>query len=141
MLKGCKIGVNLFYFFQHVKKLLNFWNFVNMKVAKHSVKPFGFLLRKLVFFDRKIRKVRNWNQNWVLIGGTHCRWRYKLNWKNRICFVIIFRKFLPILVANQSEQVPGLSTNEMAVVSVNWPGLGLPCFALHMEAQVCGNKI
>ena len=50
---------NLDNFFQHVKKLLNFWNFVNMKVAKHSVKPFGFLLRKLVFFDRKIRKVRN----------------------------------------------------------------------------------
>ena len=24
------------------------------------------------FFDRTIRKVRNWNQKWVLIGGTPC---------------------------------------------------------------------
>ena len=56
-------------FFQHVKKLLNFWNFVNIKVAKSKLDHFCFYC-KLYFFVRKIRKIRNWN--WVLIGGTPC---------------------------------------------------------------------
>ena len=58
-------------FFQHVKKLLNFWNFVNIKVAKSKLDHFCFYC-KLYFFVRKIRKIRNWNWNWVLIGGTPC---------------------------------------------------------------------
>ena len=29
-------------FFQHVKKLLNFWNFVNIKVAKFKLDHLGF---------------------------------------------------------------------------------------------------
>ena len=56
-------------FFQHVKKLLNFWNFVNIKVAKSKLNHLGFYC-KLYFFDRTIRKIRNWNRNWVLIDGT-----------------------------------------------------------------------
>ena len=45
-------------FFQHVKKLLNFWNFVNIKVAKSKLDHLGFYC-KLDFFDRTIRKFRN----------------------------------------------------------------------------------
>ena len=56
-------------FFQHVKKLFNFWNFVNIKVAKSKLNHLGFYC-KLYFFDRTIRKIRNWNWNWVLIDGT-----------------------------------------------------------------------
>ena len=34
---------------------------------------FGFLLQiPIVFFDRTIRKVRNWNQSWALIDGSPC---------------------------------------------------------------------
>ena len=58
-------------FFQHVKKLLNFWNFVNIKVAKAKLDHFGFYC-KLDFFDRTIRKITNWNRNWVLIDRTPC---------------------------------------------------------------------
>ena len=29
------------------------------------------------FFDRKIRKIRNWNQSWVLIGGTPCKCEFR----------------------------------------------------------------
>ena len=36
-------------FFQHVKKLLNFWNFVNIKVAKSKLNHLGFYC-KLDFF-------------------------------------------------------------------------------------------
>ena len=53
-------------FFQFVKKLLNFWNFVNIKVAKSKLNHLGFYC-KLDF-----RKIRNWNPNWVLIDGTPC---------------------------------------------------------------------
>ena len=42
-------------FFQHVKKLINFWNFVNIKVAKSKSNHLGFYC-KLDFFDRTIRK-------------------------------------------------------------------------------------
>ena len=31
--------------FQHVKKLLNFWNFVNIKVAKSKLDHLGFKCR------------------------------------------------------------------------------------------------
>ena len=58
-------------FFQHVKKLINFLNFVNIKVAKSKSNHLGFYC-KLDFFDRTIRKIRNWNRNWVLIDGTPC---------------------------------------------------------------------
>ena len=58
-------------FFQLVKILLNFWNFVNIKVAKSKLDHLGFYC-KLDFFDRTIRKIRNWNRNWVLIDGTPC---------------------------------------------------------------------
>ena len=54
-----------------MKKLLNFWNFVNIKVGKSKLDHLGFYC-KLYFFDRTIRKIRNWNRNWVLIDGTPC---------------------------------------------------------------------
>ena len=57
-------------FFQHVKKTsLNFWVFVNIKVAPAKLDHLGFYCKYGVF-DRTIRKFRNWNQSWVLIGGT-----------------------------------------------------------------------
>ena len=58
-------------FFQQVKKLLNFWDAVNIKVAKFKLDHLRFYC-KWDFFDRKIWKIRNWNQSWVLIGGTPC---------------------------------------------------------------------
>ena len=36
-------------FFQHVKKLINFGNFVNIKVAKFKLYLFGFLLQTKSF--------------------------------------------------------------------------------------------
>ena len=45
-------------FFQHVKKLINFWNFVNIKVAKSKSNYLGFYC-KVYFFDRTIKKIRN----------------------------------------------------------------------------------
>ena len=60
-------------FFQHVKKLFNFWNFLNIKMAKSKLNHLDFYC-KLDFFDKKIRKIRNWNRNWVLIDGTPCMW-------------------------------------------------------------------
>ena len=45
-------------FFQHMKKLYNFWNFGKNKVAKSKLNHLGFYC-KLDFFDRKIRKVKN----------------------------------------------------------------------------------
>ena len=36
-------------FFQHVKKLLNFWNFVNIKVAKFKLDHLGFYCRYSLF--------------------------------------------------------------------------------------------
>ena len=53
---------NLTFFFHHVKKLLNFWNFVNIKVANSKLNHLGFYC-KLYFFDRTIRKIRKWNWN------------------------------------------------------------------------------
>ena len=41
-----KFGGN---FFQHVKKLFNFWNFVNINVAKSKLDHFSFYC-KLHFF-------------------------------------------------------------------------------------------
>ena len=74
-LRGWRTGFLFFLFFgnffQHVKKLLNFWNFVNIKVAKSKLDHLGFYC-KLDFFDRTIRKFRNWNQSWVLINGIPC---------------------------------------------------------------------
>ena len=54
-----------------MKKSLNFWNFVNIKVPKSKLDHLGFYCIS-DFFDRTIRKVRNWNQGWVLNGGTPC---------------------------------------------------------------------
>ena len=45
-------------FFQHVKKILKFWNFLNIKVAKFKLNHLG-LIANLVYFDRATRKVRN----------------------------------------------------------------------------------
>ena len=45
---------NLCNFFQHVKKLFNFGNFVNIKVAKSKLNHLSFYC-KLDFFDRTIR--------------------------------------------------------------------------------------
>ena len=64
-------------FFQHVKKLFNFGNFEKTKVAKSELNHLGFYC-KLDFFDRKIRKVMNWNRKWVLIDGTPCK---TIKWK------------------------------------------------------------
>ena len=40
-------------------------------MAKSKLDHLGFYC-KLHVFDRTIRKFRNWNQSWVLIGGTPC---------------------------------------------------------------------
>ena len=39
---GCKKKYIFGHFFQHVKKLLNFWNFVNIKVGKSKLNHLGF---------------------------------------------------------------------------------------------------
>ena len=43
----------------------------------------------LVFFDRTIRKVTNWNQSWVLICGTPCKSFFFYNCRNWKTQVII----------------------------------------------------
>ena len=43
-------------FFQHVKKLLNFWNFVNIKVAKSKSNRLGFLLQIRFFLIEQSEK-------------------------------------------------------------------------------------
>ena len=49
-------------FFQHVKKLFNFWNFVKIKMAKFKLDHLGFYCKHS---DRTIRKVRsNLITNW-----------------------------------------------------------------------------
>ena len=58
-------------FFQRVKKLFNFWNFVSIKVAKSKLNHLGFYC-KLGFLIGKSEKSENWNRNWVLIDGTPC---------------------------------------------------------------------
>ena len=54
---GFYFFILLAFFFQHVKKLLNVWNFVNIKVAKSKLDHLGFYC-KLDFFDRTIRKIQ-----------------------------------------------------------------------------------
>ena len=68
-------------FFQHEKISFNFWNFGIIKVAKSKLNHLGFYC-KLYFFDRKVRKIRNRNRNWVLIDGTPCRSGL---WGSRFC--------------------------------------------------------
>jgi len=50
-------------------------------MANFKLNHLGFYC-KLYFFDRTIRKIRNWNQNWVLIDGTPCIW------SKSSCFVL-----------------------------------------------------
>ena len=42
-------------FFQHVKKLLNFWNFVSIKVAKFKLNYLGFYCKPSLFWRLKKR--------------------------------------------------------------------------------------
>ena len=93
---GFYFFILLAFFFQHVKKLLNVWNFVNIKVAKSKLDHLGFYC-KLDFFDRTIRKFRNWNQSWVLIGGTPC-----IRKSNLLCKSFIFFSMLLDLVFGQA---------------------------------------
>ena len=72
-----------------MKNLLNFWNFVNIKVAKFKSNHLGFYC-KLDFFDRTIRKIRNWNRNWVLTDETPCICMYMYFLFPKIfCFIFI----------------------------------------------------
>ena len=38
--------------FQHMKKLLNFWNFVNIKVAKSKLNHLGFIANKFFLIGK-----------------------------------------------------------------------------------------
>ena len=95
VLRGRRAGAIFFLFFgnffQQVKKLLNFWDAVNIKVAKFKLDHLRFYC-KLDFFDRKIRKIRNWNQKWVLIGGTPCISLLTYSWYYR-------RDFRPVCLS------------------------------------------
>ena len=108
--KQKKIFVN---FFQHVKKLFNFGNFVNIKVAKSKLNHLGFYC-KLDFFDRTIRKIRNWNRNWVLYIGISNGQKFKLQvnlWFVRLVSTsIIFRFFF--LAAYPGPMVINVRTDE-----------------------------
>ena len=62
-----KVFLVLDKFFQHAKKILNFWNFVNIEVTPFELNHLGFYCIYSLFW-----KVRNWNQSWGQIDGTPC---------------------------------------------------------------------
>ena len=92
-------------FFQQVKKLLNFWDAVNIKVAKFKLDHLRFYC-KSDFFDRKIRKIRNWNQRWALIGGTTCTsccYTKIFEWNSKFWFTVRWSKVVAWVLFKQKN--------------------------------------
>ena len=56
----------------------------------------NYSIFELDFFDRTIRKVRNWNQKWVLIAETPCIWTFLSPCYLNFSIPLLFELFYPL---------------------------------------------
>ena len=76
-------------FFQHVKKILNFWNFVSIKVAPFMLNHLGFYCIYSLFWqgnqkNQKLKSKLRTNRWDILYNG------FPRNWQMKICSRLIY---------------------------------------------------